>query len=300
MNETRILERTSRSFYLTLRLLPRSVRADASLGYLLARATDTIADTSMHPVAQRADMLRSAAASLGRESIEGYDPSAWSAAQRDPAERALLAGLPDLWRRMASRPAPARDRLVRVMAHIVGGQIMDLERFHAGAPPLDDSELDRYTFLVAGSVGEFWTELCEAELPHFATAPAAEMRAHARRYGQALQLVNIIRDRRMDAALGRIYVADHDVVRRSAQAREWLAESVPYCAALRSGRLRYATLLPALLGWRTLAMETARVPETITPAKVPRSEVRRWMRRALPVWWSRAAVRDIAAAASGS
>ena len=298
MNETRILERTSRSFYLTLRLLPRSVRADASLGYLLARATDTIADTSTHPAAQRAEMLRSAAGSLGRETVEGYEPSAWSAAQRDPAERALLAGLPDLWRRMASRPAPARDRLVRVMAHIVGGQLMDLERFGAGAPPLDDSELDRYTFLVAGSVGEFWTELCEAEQPRFATAPAGEMRAHARRYGQALQLVNIIRDRRMDAALGRIYVPDHDVARRSAQAREWLAESVPYCAALRSGRLRYATLLPALLGWRTLAMETARVPGTITPAKVPRSEVRRWMRRALPVWWSRAAVRDIAAAAS--
>jgi farnesyl-diphosphate farnesyltransferase len=125
------------------------------------------------------------------------------------------------------------------------------------------------------------------------------MRAHARRYGQALQLVNIIRDRRMDAALGRVYVPEHDVARRTEQAREWLAESVPYCAALRSGRLRYATLLPALLGWRTLAMETARVPGTITPAKVPRSEVRRWMRRALPVWWSRAAVRDVAAAASG-
>jgi farnesyl-diphosphate farnesyltransferase len=300
VNETRILERTSRSFYLTLRLLPRSVRADASLGYLLARATDTIADTSTHPIAQREEMLRSAAASLGRETIADYDPSAWSAAQRDPAERELLAGLPDLWRRMSSRPAPARDRLVRVMAHIVGGQIMDLERFGPGATPLDDSELDRYTFLVAGSVGEFWTELCEAELPGFATAPAGEMRAHARRYGQALQLVNIIRDRRMDAALGRIYVPDHDVVRRSAQAREWLAESVPYCAALRSGRLRYATLLPALLGWRTLAMETARVPGTITPAKVPRSEVRRWMRRALPIWWSRAAVRDVAAAASAS
>ena len=300
MNETRVLERTSRSFYLTLRLLPRSVRADASLGYLLARATDTIADTSAHPVAQRAEMLRSAAASLGRETLAGYNPSAWSAAQRDPAERALLAGLPDLWRRMTSRPAPARDRLVRVMAHIVGGQIMDLERIGPGAPPLDDSELDRYTFLVAGSVGEFWTELCEAETRNFSSAPAEEMRAQARRYGQALQLVNIIRDRRMDAALGRVYVPEQDVPRRTAQAREWLAESVPYCAALRSGRLRYATLLPALLGWRTLALETARVPGLITPAKVPRSEVRRWMRRALPVWWSRTAVRDVAAAASVS
>ena len=299
MKENRILERTSRSFYLTLRMLPRAVRGDASLGYLLARATDTIADTSAHPVAQRAEMLRSAATSLGRDDIADYDPATWSAAQRDPAERELLAGLPDLWCRMAGRPAPARDRLVSVMAHILGGQIMDLERFGPDAPPLDDTELDRYTFLVAGSVGEFWTELCEAEMRNFASSPPEEMRAHARRYGQALQLVNIMRDRRMDAALGRVYIAEPDVARRAMQAREWLAEAVPYCVALRSGRLRYATLLPALLGWRTLAMETARVPGTITPAKVPRSEVRHWMRRALPVWWTPSAVRDVAAAACG-
>jgi len=107
-----------------------------------------------------------------------------------------------------------------------------------------------------------------------------------------------MRDRRMDAALGRVYIAENDVPRRMAQAREWLADAVPYCTALRSGRLRYATLLPALLGWRTLAMEASRVPGTIMPAKVPRSEVRRWMLRALPVWWSSAAVRDIAAAAA--
>ena len=300
MNENRLLERTARSFYITLRLLPRSVRGDASLGYLLARATDTIADTSAHPPARRTEMLRGAVASLGRDTLAGYDPSAWSAAQRDPAERELLAVLPDLWRRMASRPAPARDRLVRVMARIIEGQIFDLERFGPGALPLDDYELDRYTYLVAGSVGEFWTELCEAEMCGFASAPSHEMRAHARRYGQALQLVNIIRDRHTDAASGRPYMSEADVPRRMAQAREWLAESVPYCAALRSGRLRYATLLPALLGWRTLALETSRVPAALTTAKVPRSELRRWMRRALPVWWSQAAVRDVASAASVS
>ncbi len=298
MNEDRLLERTSRSFYLTLRLLPRAVRGDVSLGYLLARATDTVADTSAHAVARRAELLRAAAASLGRETLAGYEPSVWSAAQRDQAERELLARWPDLWRRLAERPAPARARLERVMAQIIEGQIMDLERFGPGAAPLDDAELERYTFLVAGSVGEFWTDLCHAEMRHFASLPAGQMRTHARRYGQALQLVNILRDRRMDAALGRVYIPAGDVARRAAQAREGLGEAVPYCAAVRSGRLRYATLLPALFGWRTLAMEAPRDPGVLTPAKVPRSEVRRWMRRALPVWWTPAAVRTVAAATS--
>lgn len=298
MSDRRLLKRTARSFYLTLRLVPRAVGGDASLGYLLARATDTIADTSAHPVSRRAKTLHSAVASLGCETIAGYDPSFWTPAQSDPAERELLAGLPGLWRRMAARPAAARERLIRVMSHILEGQIFDLERFGPGAPPLDDSELDRYTFLVAGSVGEFWTALCAGQPGEFASAPIDEIRVHARRYGQALQLVNILRDRRTDAALGRIYVAEADVPRRMSQVREWLDDSVPYCAALRSGRLRYATVLPALLGWRTLAREASRVPGIVTPAKVPRSEVRRWMVRALPVWWSSAAVHRVAASAA--
>lgn len=298
MNEARILEHTSRSFWLTLRLLPRAVRGDASLGYLLARATDTIADTSSLPAARRAAMLRAAASSLGREAIEGYGPSDWAAAQRDPAERELLAALPSLWRRAAQRPERAKHRLVRVMSHILDGQIFDLERFAGDADPLTDEELERYTFLVAGSVGQFLTDLCAAELRHFSSDSLEEMRDRARCYGQALQLVNILRDRRMDAALGRTYVRAEDAGRWSAKAREWLAESVPYCIALRSGRLRYATLLPALLGWRTLALLSAADPGSITPVKVPRSEVRHWMWRALPVWFSRAAVRDVAAAAA--
>jgi len=298
VNETLLLERTSRSFYLTLRLLPRAVRGDASLGYLLARATDTVADTSSQPRSRRLDMLRAAARSLGRESIDGYVAEEWAAGQHDPSEQALLAALPSLWRRAAQQPARAKNRLVRVMACILDGQIFDLERFGADAGPLTADELERYTFLVAGSVGEFWTDLCADELRRFSKDPVDEMRARGRRYGQALQLVNILRDRRMDAAIGRVYVSEEDVPRWRANAREWLAESAPYCASLRSGRLRYATLLPALLGWRTLALAASGSPAMLTPCKVPRSEVRRWMWRALPVWWSSAAVRGVAASAA--
>ncbi len=39
-----LLKRTSRSFYLTLRVLPAAVRPQIGLAYLLARTTDTVAD----------------------------------------------------------------------------------------------------------------------------------------------------------------------------------------------------------------------------------------------------------------
>ena len=298
MNEKEILRRTSRSFYLTIRLLPRAVREEVALAYLLARATDTIADTSTAPEQERRNLLRAARASLGRAEIAGYDAPVWAGRHRDAAEQCLLLALPDLWRRMGERAEAARQPLVTVMGHILEGQIFDLERFAPEAAALTDEEIRRYTYLVAGSVGEFWTDLCASRLRDFATEPREVMGERARHYGQALQLVNILRDRRMDAALGRVYIADDQVGRWTRQARTWLQDGADYCAALRSGRLRYGTLLPALLGWRTLRLTEAQPASVITPAKVPRRELRQWMRRALPAWWSSAAVHAVARQAS--
>ena len=52
-----LLKATSRSFYLTLRVLPAAVRPQIGLAYLLARTTDTIADTEILPVEQRLEAL---------------------------------------------------------------------------------------------------------------------------------------------------------------------------------------------------------------------------------------------------
>ena len=44
-----ILRSVSRSFYLTLAVLPANVREQVGLAYLLARAADTLADTDLIP-----------------------------------------------------------------------------------------------------------------------------------------------------------------------------------------------------------------------------------------------------------
>src|SRR5271169_4744253 len=53
-----LLQATSRSFYLTLRVLPARVRPQIGLAYLLARTTDTITYTELVPPAQRLDALQ--------------------------------------------------------------------------------------------------------------------------------------------------------------------------------------------------------------------------------------------------
>src|SRR5258708_910962 len=53
-----ILSGGSRSFYLSLAILPSSVREQMSIAYLLARAADTIADTKAIVPEQRLHLLK--------------------------------------------------------------------------------------------------------------------------------------------------------------------------------------------------------------------------------------------------
>src|SRR3984957_13920048 len=65
-SQNELLRATSRSFYLTLRVLPRAIRSQIGLAYLLARTADTIADTEIVPLEERLGALQKF-----RERIQG-------------------------------------------------------------------------------------------------------------------------------------------------------------------------------------------------------------------------------------
>src|SRR5437879_11825050 len=77
------------------------------------------------------------------------------------------------------------------------GQMLDLQRFddpqeiRALATAVD---LDEYTYLVAGCVGEFWTRLCFRHVRNFSGLSEDEMLALGKLYGMSLQLINVLRD----------------------------------------------------------------------------------------------------------
>ena len=57
------------------------------------------------------------------------------------------------------------ERMLECLETIVGGQIMDLERFGPAnegetiSALVDNAEMDDYTYRVAGCVGVFWTKM---------------------------------------------------------------------------------------------------------------------------------------------
>ena len=176
-----ILKSVSRSFYLTIKFLPRPLREPVSLAYLLARATDTIADTATIRATTRLTTLRGFARVIAGEL--DFDAVAESlrdfvAEQSDPHERTLIEHLRECIDWLTKLDPADRDDVRGVLKTIVRGQELDLERF--GDPARATSlrtaaELEEYTYLVAGCVGEFWTKLGARHLRPFAKVSPNEM-----------------------------------------------------------------------------------------------------------------------------
>ena len=311
-----LLRGVSRSFYLTIRLLPAALRAPIAVAYLLARATDTVADTTALGAQDREQLLSALTASIqaANGQLQGppHQVATFAAQQSDPHERALMLALPECLALLQGLPKPDQDSVRWVLGHIADGQMRDVNRFGHGLASLaSETELDEYTWLVAGCVGEFWTELCVRHLPGFATEPAPGMRQLGRAYGMGLQRLNILRDAGADLAAGRCYLPDSllrplgldpqtlwqavhngDLQALAPLQPLWqeqlaltqaqLADGLRYSLALNSRRLRLATALPALLGARTVALLAQAGPMALSrKVKMPRSEVRSLLLRLL-------------------
>jgi len=163
--------------------------------------------------------------------------------------------------------------------------------------------VERYTWLVAGSVGEFWTRLCELHLRDWHAGSSAEMLQWGANYGKGLQRLNILRDAHRDLQARRCYFPAEELqalgleretlctaVRAGDRAtleqlapllNEWhpitealLHDGLRYCLALRGNRMRLASALPCLIGIRTLSLlRRAGTQALLSHVKLPRAQV---------------------------
>jgi len=297
-----ILRSVSRSFYLSIRFLPQQLREPIALAYLLARTTDTVADTTRIPGAVRMEALKMLSDGIqgkaSREVVINHVGS-FVPLQENAAERTLLDSLPDCLEWLEQTAGADRDDIRAVLEKITHGQMLDLQRFDNPVQVRalqTAADLDEYTYLVAGCVGEFWTRLCFRHLRDFASLLQDEMLALGQRYGMGLQLINVLRDAGSDLRSGRCYFPEDELRQVGLGAAQILSQSdrfqpifqrwmekaqdglqcgMQYSRAIRNPRVRAATVLPALIGARTLALlHKAGAGALHHTMKVPRHEVR--------------------------
>jgi farnesyl-diphosphate farnesyltransferase len=213
---TSLLRDVSRSFYLTLRVLPSKIRPQIGLAYLLARTTDTIADTGLVSLETRLSALQALRRRILGQGQDLPDFGELARTQASAAEAALLQHLPSALALLEQMPSADRQRVRELLEIIGSGQELDLRRFASASPArpaalLSEAELDDYTYRVAGCVGEFWTRLCHAHLFPGANISLPELLANGARFGKGLQLVNVLRDLPVDLRQGRCYLPEQSL-----------------------------------------------------------------------------------------
>ena len=306
-----LLRATSRTFYLTLRVLPARVRPQIGLAYLLARTTDTIADTEIIPLTQRLEALQKLRERMLGQTSAPLNFGELARQQGLPAEKLLLEKVEESLALLQTL-SPADLKLVReVIVTITSGQDLDLRRFGSGAKPPEGgtsniialetaAELNDYTYRVAGCVGEFWTKICRAHLFPNAHLDEKQFIADGIRFGKGLQLVNILRDLPADLENGRCYLPTQrlDEVKLLPATllspaneqkflplfHEYLDQAEAHLAAgwrytntlpFAQFRVRLACAWPILLGMKTIEkLRAAKVIELQQRVKVSRGEVR--------------------------
>ena len=305
-----ILKGVSRSFYLTIRVLPSDMREPVAVAYLLARAADTIADTRALPPQERLDRLLSFRTQVqGPSSAEAVaEIVSGVAAEGDgvsEAERSLLAQMGGVFGLLERMPEPDGANVRSVVVTLTRGMELDLTTFPAEesgqvAALQSAEDLDRYTYLVAGCVGGFWTSVAMRHQPRLSRWDAQGMSELGVRFGKALQLTNVLRDVPRDLRNGRCYLPKQDLARAGLSSEDlldlassgrargaltpWIrvalehfdaAEAYLLATPRRCLRLRLAVLWPILLGLATLE-KLARNENWLDPERPSRVK-RRWV-----------------------
>ena len=287
-----VLKGVSRSFYLTIRLLPRLMREPVSVGYLLARASDTIADTEAAPAETRKACLAIFHKALkdenAREQLCELLEREFIDHQENGKEKLLLNRLSDVFDWYDTVREKSWIAISDVMEPILQGQQWDVDYFSIQKKQQVESaeRLELYCYQVAGSVGEFWGVVGKNAYRRYSEYSDDQLKKYGANYGKGLQLVNILRDLPEDLKNGRCYLPNMDmkdtaeVVESSKiwriKARRYLEQGLTYSRTLRQKRTKIATALPAIIGLKTLdLMDEATWDEWEQGIKISRKEVRK-------------------------
>jgi phytoene synthase len=175
MQHSRALTKKSASnLALAFVLLPRERRDAMSALYAFCRAVDDVADEDTVPTKQRREQLAAWRADIRR------------ACENQPPQFILNQEFQPVIRRF-KLPFALFDELIK-------GCEMDLDQLRYA----DDEQLDLYCYRVASVVG-----LLSIEIFGYKDPACHDYAVHL---GKALQLTNILRDVKNDAARGRIYL----------------------------------------------------------------------------------------------
>lgn len=170
------------SFYYAFRFLPPEKRAAITAFYAFCREVDDVVDEVSDPSVARTKLL------YWRKEIDAL----YANVPQHPVTKALQRHVEPM-------------HLPQAAFHtVIDGMQQDLEKTRY----VDFAELQTYCYRAAGVVGEVSARIFGMQTPN-----NPKTLEYARTLGEALQLMNIVRDVGEDARRGRIYLPNEDLVK---------------------------------------------------------------------------------------
>ncbi len=309
----KLLETTSRSFYPTLKYLPKKIRGQIGLLYLLARVADTIADSKVGETEELIEALTQYNDVAQGRKQDLPDLMELAKIQSNPDEGELLRNVQKVVDALSVYDKDDRVRMLECLDIIVSGQIMDLQRFGIAreggniSSLQSEEELDDYTFRVAGCVGVFWTKMSLAHMMKLSKEKEELFFENGIRFGKALQMINILRDIPEDLRFGRCYIPGHRLEEHGLTPNDLLDSSniekfrplydtyldltsehldaaVEYIRMIpdRQLRLKAASMLPVLIGQRTVTLlREGNILDSEEKIKITRDEMKGYFKKLL-------------------
>lgn len=289
----------SRTFALTIRMLPAPLSRAVSVAYLVCRVADTIEDDSALPVPARQDLLNA-----WRRAVVSGEPPVLpvTGVGHTPDEHALMLAADVVHRELHRLDAADVHAIAGYAVEMVDGMSISLAPRADSTTPLfaTQAALEQYCYYVAGTVGLMLTDLYQHHAVSIRGARLTTMRRHSVHFGLGLQLTNVIRDASNDLREGRVYfpashwdaasitpadffapahiAATWAVVRPLLErADQMLLDALAYSLAVprRAFRIRLFCVVQLLFAVRTLALVRRNAERGVasTTVKMPRREV---------------------------
>ena len=295
-----ILPAVSRTFALSIRLLPGTLGDAVCIAYLVCRIADTIEDAPGVAAPRKAELLDRLMLALDDRAVGAALPADTADVTGDEAHLRLVRHSDLVLRSYHALPEGSRAPVRRWAGEMIAGMRKFVLAYPDGIRIQSVEEYREYCYYVAGTVGYLLTDLWREHAPSIGAERYDQLRARSRAFAEALQTVNILKDVARDAEHeNSIYVPEEllrgagsshaSLLERTEETRAGLASLVQLARTdldvardylllipRRAVAIRLFCVLPLLFAYATLR-DLTRTPHALASrvnVKISRAEVK--------------------------
>ncbi|MDE3052543.1 MAG: phytoene/squalene synthase family protein [Gemmatimonadota bacterium] len=241
-----VLPSVSRTFALSIKVLPGELGRAVNCAYLLCRIADTIEDAPAVAAEEKAALFDRFLDCFADRAAADAFPALVRSLPGDPAHLELIRHADLVFVVFRSLAPATRDHVRRWVAEMALGMRKFVLLYPRGIRIQSLEEYREYCYYVAGTVGYMLTDLWHEHAPSIGPRQYELLRERSRSFAEALQTVNILKDVARDAEHeNSIYVPERLLAEHGGSHATILAES-------HAGATRAAMASLVALAWEDL------------------------------------------------